>query len=246
MTPARAKPANDPQVAEPVPGRSNHPDAAPELAGRPRLRGRLHQAAFFVAIPAGIVLIALSHTAAARTAAAVYAASLAGVFGVSGTYHHHDWGARALRWLKRLDHSMIFMLIAGTCTPVALLVLRKPWSIVLLSVVWAGAAVGIALKMLRIEGFAALTGGLYIGLGWMVLLLGPQLVHRLGDAPLLLLLAGGVLYTCGAVVLRRNKPNLSPRTFGYKELWHAMVIAASACHYVAVLLIVVPVHPAIG
>jgi hemolysin III len=119
----------------------------------PRLRGRLHQAASFVAIPAGTVLILIAHTTPARIAAVVYALSLAGMYAVSGSYHRLQWTPKARRRIKRADHSMIYVLIAGTCTPVALVALQKPWSIVMLTVVWAGAGVGVALKMSRIEGF---------------------------------------------------------------------------------------------
>jgi hemolysin III len=140
--------------------------------------------------------------------------------------------------MKRLDHSMIFVLIAGTVTPVAVLVVGPPWSIVLLVVVWGGAALGIALKMFVIDGFRVLTGTLYIVLGWVAVLTLPQLVRNLSVASLVLVLAGGVLYTVGAVVLLRRRPDPAPATFGYHEVWHSMVVAGSACHYVAVLLIV--------
>ena len=210
---------------------------------KPRLRGRFHQAAFFIAVPAGIVLVALARGTTARTSAAIYALSLGGLFGVSGAYHQLPFSAASRRWMKRLDHSMIFVLIAGTTTPLCLLVLRKPWSMILLLVVWGGAAAGIALKILHVEGFRGLTGTLYITLGWAVVLVSPQLVRALSPATLSLIVAGGVLYTLGAIVLVRNRPNPAPATFGYHEIWHSMVVVASACHYVAVLLIVHPARP---
>ena len=208
----------------------------------PTWRGRLHQAAFFVAIPAGIALIAVARGTSARVVAAVYAISLVGLYGTSAAYHRLATSATARRWLKRADHSMIFVLIAGTVTPVAALVLRPPWSIVLLIVVWGGAAVGVLLKMLVIDGFRVLTGTLYIVLGWVVVLALPQLVRDLSVASLTLVVAGGILYTLGAIVLLRRRPDPAPSTFGYHEIWHSMVVAASACHYVAVLLIVLTVR----
>lgn len=204
----------------------------------PTWRGRLHQIAFFVAIPAGVALVALARGTSARVVATVYALSLVGLYGTSAAYHRLARSPGARRWMKRLDHSMIFVLIAGTVTPVAALVLSPPWSVVLLIVVWGGAALGVALKMFVVEGFQVLTGTLYIVLGWVAILTLPQLVHRMSVASLVLVVAGGVLYTVGATVLLRRRPDPAPSTFGYHEVWHSMVVAASACHYVAVLLIV--------
>jgi hemolysin III len=223
------------------------PDPASVVAdGKPRFRGRLHKVAFFVAIPAGIALVAVADSITARVAAVVYAASLIGLYGASAAYHCHPWAPGARRWMKRLDHSMIFVLIAGTYTPLALLVLHRPWSIVLLVVVWGGAAVGISLKMMNIDGFHALSGTLYIALGWVVVLQAPQLVHGLSNVALPLIMIGGLLYTAGAIVLARHKPDPAPATFGYQEVWHAMVIGGSACHYSAILLVLLSVRPAIG
>jgi hemolysin III len=216
-----------------------------EAEATPSWRGRLHQAAFFAAIPAGITLVALARDASAQLAVAIYSLSLVGLYGASAAYHRLAPSPQVRQWLKRLDHSMIFLLIAGTATPIGLLVLGKPWSIMLLTIVWGGALTGIVLKMARIEGFKVLTSMLYIGLGWAVVLVAPQLVRGVSAVGLSLIVAGGLLYTCGAIVLLRRKPNPAPATFGYHEIWHAMVIAASACHYLAVLLIVLPVRSAI-
>jgi len=190
-----------------------------------------------VAIPAGIVLVTLARDATARVAAITYAVSLVGLYSVSAAYHRLRWSTRGRRWIKRADHSMIFVLIAGTLTPIALLALRRPWSIVLLATVWVGALVGIALKLIRVDGFRVATGTLYVALGWAVVLLAPQLVRGLRPAALALVVGGGLLYTAGAVVLLRNAPNPVPGVFGYHEIWHSMVIAGSACHYVAILLV---------
>jgi hemolysin III len=206
----------------------------------------LHQGAFFVAIPAGVALVALARGTSARVAAIIYAISLVGSYGTSAAYHRLARSERSRRWLKRLDHSMIFVLIAGTATPVGLLGLRAPWSLVLLVVVWGGAGAGIAMKMFRIDRFRVLTGVLYIAVGWAAALFAPQLIHRLSPGSLVLIAVGGALYTCGAVVFLRHRPDPAPATFGYHEIWHATVVAGSACHYVAVLLILLPARSAIG
>lgn len=204
----------------------------------PRLRGRLHQVAFFVAVPAGVALVAAAPSALARLAAAIYAVSLAGLYGTSALYHRLPWSPRARRWMRRLDHSMIFVLIAGTYTPFSLLVLTGAWRVALLSVVWAGAAVGIALKMVRIDGLKAVTATLYIGLGWMVVVASPQILRGLSPVGTVLLVAGGLLYTLGAIVFASRRPDPSPAVFGYHEVWHSMVIGGSLCHFLAVLLVV--------
>ena len=216
--------------------------SSPQSESVPTWRGRLHQIAFFVAIPAGLALIAVARGTSAHVVATVYALSLVGLYGTSAAYHRLARSPGARLWMKRLDHSMIFVLIAGTVTPVAALVLSPPWSIVLLVVVWGGAALGISLKMLVVDGFRVVTGTLYIVLGWVVVLTLPQLVRGLSVASLVLVVAGGILYTAGALVLLRRRPDPSPTTFGYHEVWHSMVVAGSACHYVAVLLIVLAIR----
>jgi hemolysin III len=203
----------------------------------PRFRGRLHQAAFFVAVPAGVALVAAAPTALARTATVIYALSLAGLFGTSALYHRMPWSPRARGWMKRLDHSMIFVLIAGTYTPFSLLVLSGAWRTVVLSVVWVGAAAGILLKMVRIDGLHALTATLYIGLGWMVVVASPQMLRGLPPGAAALLAIGGVLYTIGAIVFATRRPDPSPTVFGFHEVWHAMVVGGSLCHYAAVFLV---------
>ncbi|MFN2543191.1 MAG: hemolysin III family protein [Actinomycetota bacterium] len=209
---------------------------------KPTWRGRMHQIAFFVAIPAGVTLVTLAHSASARVAAAIYAASLVGLYGSSAAYHRIHWSPRNLLRMKRLDHAMIFVLIAGSYTPLSLLVLHRPWSVVVLSTVWGIGLVGVALKLFRIDRLSALTGGLYIGLGWMAVLVLPLLLAHMSAATTALLFAGGALYTGGAVVLARNKPNPRPLVFGYHEIWHTMVIGASACHYTMILLITRTAH----
>ena len=209
----------------------------PIEAVKPRLRGRLHQFAFFVVVPAGVLLVTMAPTTRARVAAAIYALSLAGLYGTSTLYHRMPWSPKSHRVMKKLDHSMIFVLIAGTYTPLALLVLHGPWKVATLSVVWGGAAVGIVLKFVRIDGLSALTGALYIALGWMAIVAMPEIVHGISGPALSLLFIGGVLYTGGAIVLARNRPNPAPATYGYHELWHTCVIAASACHFGLIMMV---------
>jgi hemolysin III len=206
----------------------------------PSWRGRLHQIAFFVAIPAGITLVAMARGSSAKVAASIYAASLVGMYGTSAAYHRLARSERSRRLLKRVDHSMIYLLIAGTVTPVSLLALQPPWSIVLLVTVWAGTGVGIALKLIRVDGFGVLTSALYIALGWAVVAVAPQLIRGLSVVSLSLVVAGGLLYTGGAIVLLRRRPDPVPAKFGYHEVWHSMVVAASACHYAAVIVLLLP------
>ena len=207
---------------------------------KPRFRGRIHQVAFFVSLPAGVVLILLANGPAAITVASVYAVSLAAVFGSSAIYHRGHWTEAARRWLKRIDHSMIYVLIAASYTPVAALVLGGPWEVVLLSVIWAGAVVGVTMKMARPDGLSAVSAALYIVLGWLAIVALPQLAREMTVAELVLLLAGGMLYTAGAIVFARRRPDPSPSIFGYHEVWHSFMVAAAACHYAMILLLLLP------
>ncbi|MGI9120751.1 MAG: PAQR family membrane homeostasis protein TrhA [Acidimicrobiales bacterium] len=202
---------------------------------RPRLRGRLHQIAFFISIPAGIAMVAAASTFSARLGATVYALSLTGLFGTSFAYHRLARTLEARLWLRRLDHSMIFVLIAGSYTPVCLVALDGVWRVTALSVVWIGALIGVGLKLFRLEAMR-LGNSLYIVLGWAVLVIVPQLAYR--PLTLGLLAAGGILYTMGTVVLSRRRPDPVPAVFGYHEVWHSLVVAASACHFAMILLLV--------
>jgi hemolysin III len=204
---------------------------------KPRLRGRIHQVAFFVSVPAGVVLILFANGPAAIAVASVYAVSLTAVFGSSAVYHRGHWTERARRWLKRVDHSMIYVLIAASYTPVAALVLGGTWEVVLLSVIWAGAVAGVTMKMARPDGLSIVSAALYMMLGWLAILALPQLVREMTTAELVLLLAGGLLYTAGAIVFATRRPDPSPTIFGYHEVWHSFMVAAAACHYAMILLL---------
>ena len=212
-------------------------DAGAPLA-KPLWRGRIHQVAFFVSIPAGVALVLVADGWVARVAASVYAISLVALFGASAAYHRGRWTPTALRRMKRLDHSMIFVLIAGSYTPVALLALDGPWRIVILSIVWTGAATGIVLKLVRIDGFHVLTGALYMVLGWLVVIAFPTMIQGMPPAALVLAIVGGVLYTAGAIVFATRHPNPAPSVFGYHEVWHAFMVAAAACHFAMITILV--------
>lgn len=205
---------------------------------KPRFRGRLHQGAFVASIPLGLVLLLAAESAASRVAASVYAASLSALYGTSAAYHRLAWSPRALRWIRSLDHSMIFVLIAGSYTPFALLVLQGWIAAAVLAGVWAGAILGMVIKVAAISRLRVVGSALYIVLGWVVVVAGPQLVRRLSAPSIALLAVGGILYTGGSVVLLRRKPDPSPAVFGYHEIWHSCVVTASACHYIAILLVV--------
>ena len=206
------------------------------------MRGTLHQIAFFVSVPAGIALIVLANTGKARFAAVVFATGLAGVFGASAAYHRVAWSVPARKRMKRLDHSMIFVLIAGTYTPLCLLALSGAWSMVMLATVWAGAVTGIVMKQFNIDGLRRVSGFLYITLGWISIVTLPQLFHTMSVAAFTLVVVGGLLYTVGAIVFAVKRPDPNPAVFGYHEIWHAFTAGAGLCHYSAVLLLIIAVH----
>jgi hemolysin III len=207
---------------------------------KPRLRGRIHQVAFFASIPAGVILVLLANGPMATAVAALYAVSLAAVFGSSAAYHRGRWTDRARRWMKRLDHSMIFVLIAASYTPIAVLVLGGTWEAVLLSLAWVGAVAGVTLKMAQPDGHHVIGGILYMALGWLAVIALPQLFTQLTTAEVVLMVTGGLLYTAGAIVFATKRPDPAPSTFGYHEIWHAFMVAAACCHYAMILLILLP------
>jgi hemolysin III len=205
---------------------------------KPRLRGRLHQVAFFVSVPAGVSLVAMAASGVARASAAIYAVSLSALYAASAAFHRVNWRPTTWKWMRRLDHSMIFVLIAGTYTPYALLVLPPPWSTVVLATVWGGGAVGIVMRMFT-RGLNVVEQTLYMALGWVALFTLPVTIGRLGWGEALLMFSGGVLYTVGAIIFGLRKPDPNPAVFGYHEVWHSMVIGASLCHYALILLLVI-------
>jgi hemolysin III len=203
----------------------------------PRARGWIHRVSFLVAAPAGLVLLALARSGDARIAVAIYATTLVVVFGVSSTYHRGSWSLEEkARWQRR-DHAAIFLLIAGTYTPYCTLALEGAWRVGLLVAVWVGAAIGVLVKLYRVD-LHVLSGVMYLLLGWAAIFAFPQFVRQLSLAAIVLTIVGGLLYTGGALVLALHRPKLFPQTFGYHEVWHAATAAAAGCHWVAVLLIV--------
>jgi hemolysin III len=189
---------------------------------------------FFLAIPAGVVLVVLAQSARGRVGAVVYAIGLVALFGVSAAYHRVDWSATKRRLMQKLDHGTIFVMIAGSYTPVCLLVLHGWVAWTMLAVAWTGAAVGFGLAFTggRVSRLARST--LYICLGWISVLAIPQMWTRMSIAELVLIAVGGVLFTVGAVFLFTRWPDPFPRVFGYHEVWHLLVVAAVVCHFVAI------------
>ena len=206
---------------------------------KPLLRGRLHQAGFFLSIPAGLVLVVVAPGPKARVGAIVYWMSLLLQFGASATYHVGTWEERMHARLRTLDHSTIFVLIAGTYTPFCLVVLHGWTSVAVLAVVWGGAAVGVATKLYRVD-LHVLSGFMYVGLGWVAVIILPAMVRELSTTAFVLMVTGGVLYTVGALTLATHWPDPFPKVFGYHEVWHTFVVAAGVCHFALIMLLVRP------
>ncbi|WP_045309956.1 PAQR family membrane homeostasis protein TrhA [Lentzea aerocolonigenes] len=212
----------------------------PQPGLRPRLRGWLHLWSFIASVATGATLIALAaSTVSARAALAtsVYGLTVLGLFGVSALYHRVTWKSDRVRtWMKRLDHSMIFVFIAGTYTPFALLAMDASTGRVVLTVVWIGAVLGVTLKLAWPHAPRWLGVPIYIALGWVAVFVLPELLHHAGVAALVLLLVGGALYTVGAVFYATRWPNPWPSVFGYHEFFHAATVVAAICHYIAIWL----------
>lgn len=214
---------------------------SPAALTRPRLRGHIHFWSFFGALGAATALVtvaAVTIGATAVLATAVYGVTVLGVFGVSALYHRRVWSPRAYNWMKRADHSMIFLFIAGTYTPFTLLTMSKPTGYVVFSVVWGGAILGVALKMLWPTAPRWLGVPIYIALGWVAIFVLPELERDAGVTALVLLLVGGAFYTIGAVFYATRWPNHWPETFGYHEYFHACTVLAAISHYIAIWLAV--------
>jgi hemolysin III len=208
---------------------------------KPRLRGVLHQWAFFVAIAADAAIVVAAPAGRAKLATTVYAISVVGLFGVSAVYHRVNWvSATARRWMRRLDHSMIFFLIAGTYTPFALLVLDGTLATAVLIAVWGGALAGVVLNLAWVDAPKWVTAIVYVALGWVAIVAFPDMFSELGVVAITLVAAGGVLYTSGAVVYALQRPDPSPAVFGYHEVFHLLVIVAAALQFAAVAFYVLP------
>jgi hemolysin III len=210
----------------------------------PKLRGWLHAGLFPLALAAGIVLICLAPTAGEAAACTVFAVSSWLLFGVSGVYHTVSWNPKVKAVLRRLDHTNIFLIIAGTYTPIAVTLLSRGTAELLLSLVWAGALIGIGFRMFWLTAPTWVYVPCYIALGWAAVFFLPDLADTGGAAVVTLIAVGGILYSVGAVFYALRKPNFSPRWFGFHELFHSFTIAAFTCHYIAVAMAVIGGHHA--
>ena len=211
----------------------------PADLAKPRLRGRLHQYAFFVALACGVVLCSIAATRpglAPFVSCLVYSLTVCGLFGISALYHRLTWGERGYQIMRRLDHSMIFLFIAGTYTPFCVLLLSPGKATLVLSLIWAGALGGVALKSIWPHVPRWVGAPLYLALGWGAVAILPEVLHRGGVADLVLIAAGGVLYSVGAVFYALQRPNPWPTVFGHHEFFHACTLVAAICHHVAIYL----------
>jgi hemolysin III len=208
---------------------------------KPKLRGVSHEWAFFLSLGFGTALIILAKTPKATLAVAIYAVSLSALLGTSALYHRVNWTRPNVRqWMRRLDHSMIFFLIAGTYTPFALLVLHGALASAILIVVWIGAIAGAIVEMIWIDHPKWVAAIIYLALGWVAVAAFPELWTSMGVGGTLLVAAGGLLYTAGAVVYATQRPNPRPAVFGYHEVFHLLVIAAAVAHFSAIAFFALP------
>jgi hemolysin III len=189
-------------------------EATPTKLKKPRLRGVIHQGAFYVSLVVGVFLVAFTESTKAAIAAAVFAVSVSAMLGVSALYHRREWTADVRRWLRKLDHSMIFLLIAGTYTPFALLVLNGTFADVVLLVVWAGALGGCIMELLRNDGSKWVMAIVCLTLGWVAVIALPGIAKGIGLSGTILLAAGGIAYTAGALIYATQKPDPAPAVFG--------------------------------
>jgi hemolysin III len=216
--------------------------AAEQIAKvKPSLRGVTHKYAFFVSLVLGATLIVLAKGFEARVAIAAYAVSLSALFGVSALYHRVDWRRPEVRrWMRRLDHTMIFLLIAGTVTPFALLVLDGPLATALLIAVWTGAAAGAIVELVWIDAPKGVSAAVYIAVGMIGAIGFPAIVAEAGIVAGLLIAGGGALYITGAIIYAIQRPDPRPTVFGYHEIFHVLVIGAAAAHFAAIALFALP------
>jgi hemolysin III len=213
---------------------------AVHLVEKPRLRGVFHLWAFFVAVVAGIVLVAIADGTRARLAAWVYVTALAAMFGASAFYHRYPFRSAARRvWARRLDHSTILVFIAGTYTPFALLAFSGTLRWVVLATVWGGAALGLVLNFAWLDAPKWVSVLAYAAVGWVGVVTIPEMFSQAGVAASTLVIVGGALYTFGALTYAFHWPNPFPRTFGFHEIFHLLVVAAAATQFVAVSFVVV-------
>jgi hemolysin III len=235
----RAREARDKATQRVAAARDNAADAFEKV--KPKLRGVSHEWAFFLSLGAGAALVLAADDAQARISMAIYAGSLSALLGTSALYHRVNWTRpNVRRWMRRLDHSMIFLLIAGTVTPFLVLVLDSAFADALLVAIWAGALVGIVVELIWIDAPKWVTALIYVCVGWIGALAFPAIVSDAGIGAGALIAFGGVLYTIGAVVYARQRPDPRPATFGYHEIFHLLVILAAAAQFAAVAIYALP------
>jgi hemolysin III len=218
---------------------SNEAAASPTTE-RPLLRGFLHLGAFAAAFAGIVVMLLLAHNARGYVGASVFGASLIVVYGVSSAYHRLSWGTRMSGFMRRLDHAMIFFLIAGTYTPFCLIVLGNAWGISLLSVTASIAGVGALTRLAWLNSPRWLALSLYLATGWVALVAMSQILQKLDIAPLTLLLLGGIAYSVGGIAYAAKRPDPWPRIFGYHEVFHSLTIMGSTAHFLAVAVFLLP------
>jgi hemolysin III len=213
------------------------PRLRPVDIGKPRMRGWLHAYAFGVAVVCGVVLCSLATTRsgwAPLVSCLVYSVTVCALFGTSALYHRRVWSERGYKIMRRLDHSMIFVFIAGTYTPFSVLLLPPKLATIILAVVWGGAVAGVTLKMVYPHGRRWLSAPLYLALGWVAIAVLPDILHKGGVATLVLLACGGAAYSVGAVFYALRRPNPWPTVFGHHEFFHACTLVAAICHHIAI------------
>ena len=207
---------------------------------KPRLRGRSHEYTFVVTLTLAPIMIVAAPRVGPRFVMALYVGAIAALFGVSALYHRVQWGPVAHRRMRRLDHSMIFVAIAATYTPLAAWTLSSGVSRVVLPVVWIGALLGIVLRNAWPHAPKPMTAAPYVALGWVAAFVTADLWHSLGPAGFTLVVTGGALYTLGALAYALRRPDPWPRVFGYHEIFHLFVVAGAALHYVSVAFVALP------
>jgi hemolysin III len=205
--------------------------------GKPRMRGWLHTYAFFVALVCGIVLCSIAATRpgwAPLVSCLIYSLTVCGLFGTSALYHRRVWSERGYQVMRRMDHSMIFVFIAGTYTPLCVMLLAPRLATVMLALVWGGALAGVAVKMAWPHAPRWVSAPLYLALGWVAVAMLPEILHGGGVAALVLLIVGGAIYSVGAIFYALRRPNPWPTVFGHHEFFHACTLVAALCHHIAI------------
>jgi hemolysin III len=211
----------------------------PADLGKPRMRGRLHQYAFFVALVCGVVLCSIAATRPGISpffSVLIYSITVCGLFGISALYHRRVWSERGYQIMRRMDHSMIFIFIAGTYTPFCVLLLHGTLRTVMLSLIWVGALGGVAVKTVWPHLPRWVSAPLYLALGWGAVAIMPDVMRTGGVACLVLLAAGGLIYSIGAIFYALRRPNPWPTVFGHHEFFHACTLVAAICHHIAIYL----------